>query len=486
VTSQNRHERTGDLSDSHFTAGFALLNGGPTVIARRIAAILLLLFATGNAASPTKTDSPVGRQVFNRCLTQADAAWRAGKRVDALRWYHSAKKVALAHNLTLSARDMSLVGLVTRHEAGLAGPQKGRKPGCETDGTSRQSAKPSARVSVNDRSRSLTGQGIPPTQPVAPSPIQSARRTIPEDPARTLKAAQPTPEPIPEPPSTNVEDGSQDTAPVKPPTPPAADSPPQPKEADVDEQPEPSPPEWPDPEPPVDTDLVPPVTPPRTTAPPAPPRPKREPTDSQAAQSQPSPVSEASGTEPIVVAHPVKLAVDRSAVPIQPDTVQPFASEQLLSPAPPSDTTNTGIPAEVSNSLSDQQLILLMFGPIVIALFLLGLLTQEMPGPARMLAWIKRSGQRSDSAIPPASERDDDEAGPDKLIVKIGTRRHNKVEYYTATIAVPGLEPTRIVKRRGGSPLFRSRAAAVSSARHLARRLGFAGIAEPAARQHAA
>ena len=72
------------------------------------------------------------------------------------------------------------------------------------------------------------------------------------------------------------------------------------------------------------------------------------------------------------------------------------------------------------------------------------------------------------------------------LTVQIGTRSRNKVDYYTATIDLPGLEPTRVVKRRDGSPLFHSKGAAANSARHLARRLGFDGIVEQPARRQAA
>jgi hypothetical protein len=78
------------------------------------------------------------------------------------------------------------------------------------------------------------------------------------------------------------------------------------------------------------------------------------------------------------------------------------------------------------------------------------------------------------------------ESTPAILSVTFGTSRRNKVAFYTATIQLPGLEPARVVKRRDGSPLFRSRGAAASSATHLARQLGFDGISEPKAARKAA
>ena len=139
---------------------------------------------------------------------------------------------------------------------------------------------------------------------------------------------------------------------------------------------------------------------------------------------------------------------------------------------------------------------MILFGPIVLSLFILGLLTREMPGPMRILAWIRRRVRRSDS---PRHARTDKvsagsiagtvvkgQVGEVMLTVRIGKRRHNKVDFYTATIELPGLEPTRAVKRRDGSPLFHSKGAAANSARHTALRLGFDGIVEPAARRKAA
>ena len=189
------------------------------------------------------------------------------------------------------------------------------------------------------------------------------------------------------------------------------------------------------------------------------------------------------------------MTSDESALPI---TLSEPPSQGTL---PPSETDEPDAGTTVLGITADQKLILWMFGPIVIALFVLGLMTNEMPGPVTILRWISRSHHGSKtldpaqadpttnpvpdldtlSALPPESV-----STPAILSVTIGTSRLNKVAFYTATIQLPGLEPARVVKRRDGSPLFRSRGAAASSARHFARRLGFDGISEPEAARNAA
>ena len=168
---------------------------------------------------------------------------------------------------------------------------------------------------------------------------------------------------------------------------------------------------------------------------------------------------------------------DMAARPISPEPLTEEAATESL-PIP-------------ENTAADHQLTLLMFGPIVVALFILGLLTHEMPGPKRILAWATRRNTEpipmvDDAPLVSKTISERIETTGDMLTVTLGTRRRNKVEYHTATIELPGLEPTRLVKRRDGSPLFRSRAAAISSARALARRIGYDGITEPASRRKAA
>jgi len=489
------------------------------VLCRRFVAILLLLFATGNAAAPIHPDSPVGREVFNRCLASAETAWRGGRTAEALRWYHSAKQVARAHNLTLTDRDSAFAGLIARHEAGLAGPQPGRKPGCETDGSVQQPAGPTTPQPpvrrIASGSQVATLKIIPPLQPqVVPFPKSSAR-TIPGDAAPAQSPSPTVPDPSPEPalaanqpdepavaqpatvPSDTPEPATEDTlSPV-----PIVGGEPSPSQ-------EPAPPIWPDsestadPEADAEDGLVPPVSPPRTSAPPAPPQPPRDTEDPQTSStdtidSPKTPVATASVTNPNAIKHPVRLTADQRAVPIQrPTSPPPTAS-------PTSDeATSTPLSQEFLGSFDDQQLILALFGPIVVALIILGLMTQEMSGPLRILAWIRRRVRRSGSpdhahadevsaeSTPETPETPetlaDGQIGQVLLTVRFGTRRRNKVDFYTATIDLPGLEPTRVVKRRDGSPLFHSKGAAANSARHLARRLGFDGIvAQPARRQAA-
>ena len=483
------------------------------MLCRRFAAILLLLFATGNAAAPRHPDSLVGRELFRQCLASAETAWKSGRTAEALRWYHSAKKVARAHNLTLTDRDLAFAGLITRHEAGLAGPQPGRKPGCETDGTVQQPADTTSPLRqvrrIASGSQPATTKIIPPLQPkVVPFP-KSSDRTIPGNAAAGQSPRLTVPDPTPEPvvtakqpdeptvtqpatvPSDTPETATEDTVPPGP----VVDGESNPSE-------EPAPPNWPDskstadPEAAEEDGLVPPVSPSRSSAPPAPPRPTRDTEESQTSttntsESPQAPVATASVNKPDEIKHPIRLTADQSAVPIQLSTSPPSTT-----PSNNDDATSPPLSQEFLGSLDDQQLVLALFGPIVVALFILGLLTQEMSGPWRVLTWIKRRVRRSAStdharadevsagSIPEALA--EEQKGQVLLTVQIGTRRRNKVDYYTATIDLPGLEPTRVVKRRDGSPLFHSKGAAANSARHLARRLGFDGIVEQPARRQAA
>jgi hypothetical protein len=473
---------------------------------RRFTAILLLLIATGSAAAPKHADSPAGRQAFDRCIASAQVAWRSGRTTEALRWYHTAKNLARAHNLTLSRRDASLIDLVIRHEAGLAGPQPGQSPGCGTDAIAKQ---PKATTRDALPGRRISGPN-PTIKKVIPSPLsivntqpQPATRTIPRETVRVLNPpVDETPisqTPQADRPERQTIDKSEDKPEDKPDN--QAESQPQPLEP-----PEPAPPIWPEPEGDADQhntadDLVPAVTPPRTSAPQAPPRrPRVEPPSpiesGDTTDTTPTPISTSSTPTIDQTANPIKLTADESALPI---TLSEPPSQGTLSPS------ETGEPDDARTTFlgitADQQLIMLMFGPIVIALFILGLLTHEMPGPVTILRWIFRSHRGSKTLDPAQADPttnpmpnlaslsaspSESASTPAILSVTIGTSRRNKVAFYTATIQLPGLEPARVVKRRDGSPLFRSRGAAASSARHLAHQLGFDGITEPEAARKAA
>ncbi|MFP6770378.1 MAG: hypothetical protein VB859_19545, partial [Planctomycetaceae bacterium] len=76
--------------------------------------------------------------MFSRFMGQAEKAWRANDRHEALRCYHAAKQIARAYGLKFSSRDEELISYITRHEAGLAGPQpasnRQRAPDCDEAG----------------------------------------------------------------------------------------------------------------------------------------------------------------------------------------------------------------------------------------------------------------------------------------------------------------------------------------------------------------
>lgn len=475
------------------------------MIARRFTAILLLLIATGIAATPKHADSPAGRQAFDRCIASAQVAWRSGRTTEALRWYHTAKNLARAHNLTLSQRDASLVDLVIRHEAGLVGPQPGQLPGCGTDAIAKR-PKATLRDASPGRGKSepnpTINKVIPSPQSIVNTQPQPATRTIPREIVRVLKP--PIDEtPTGQNPETDRPDcQTVDKAEDKPDN--QAESQPKPLEPlEPPGPPEPAPPIWPEPEGDADQhntddDLVPPVTPPRTSAPPAPPAPPRPPrvetpSSIETDDTPPTPISTTPTIDP--AADPIRLTADEAALPITPS--EPSAKDTL----PPSETSEPAASTTVLGITADQQLILWMFGPIVVALFVLGLLTHEMPGPVTILGWIFRRHRDTETLDPaqtdpttnPVPDWDsltvsspESAATPAILSVTFGTSRRNKVAFYTATIQLPGLEPARVVKRRDGSPLFRSRGAAASSATHLARQLGFDGISEPKAARKAA
>ena len=468
------------------------------MVFRLLALLLLLSPAIGNAAPPVQPDNSPGRIAFNRLLEQAEAAWQESRTEEALRCYQIAKKMARTHKLKLSGRDEALMAFITRHEAGQTHEQTGRQAGCETDLTAADPAPakktlPRAIPSPADSTRKplapkdsaeapKTGVVIPefgsPTAPVIEGPtrtlvppVRPSLRKSSLDPTKTkLLPSVDTPAPvIPTVAPSKTPDKNQreetarqsSTDDAQPETDAAGD-----RSADSDGE------------------LVPTITPPavETTEPPAP-----NPQDGQALTPKAdSPAADAAPEKETDVQQPVKLTADRQAVSIGPPDI---GHPDVLAVADP--VTSAGMPSAAPGPISDRHLTLMMFGPIVLALFLLGLLTQEMPSPRRVAAWItrKRRGPQPVAEMP--LEPSPSIAIPaattaNELPVTISTKRRNKVLYYTATIELPGVEPARIIKRRDGSPQYRSRAAALSSARHVARRLGYTGIREAAARKKAA
>ena len=488
----------------------------------RTIALLLLFASTTLAGPPTHPDPPAGRQAFNQCMVHAETAWKNGRTNEALRWYHTAKNIARAHNLTLSERDEALTAYVARHEAGLTGPQPRNMPGCDTDADNRITPKPRPKTARQlppiDKARSFPTRTIPVPETRNSTRSETSQRSIPENrtasslpltpatktPLATKRPATTTSKLLPAPKKQARKDAtttknvdrdlvppvtSRKTNPASPikdtpvKNPPAADPP-------AKDIPAESPP----------TKDIPTTAPPAKDTPAASPPANATPTANAATSdvtavtpspTTPPPVAKTSATtENDNANRPVTLTIDQSIVPLKvvPDNHESEMAARPISPAPLAAAES--LPASES-SAADHQLTLLMFGPIVVALFILGLLTQEMPGPKRILAWaIRRNRGENPETVTTASiteaPQETISVPGDLLPVTLGTRRRNKTQFYTATIELPGLEPTRLVKRRDGSPLFRSRAAAISSARALARRLGYDGITEPARRQKAA
>ena len=59
------------------------------------------------------------------------------------------------------------------------------------------------------------------------------------------------------------------------------------------------------------------------------------------------------------------------------------------------------------------------------------------------------------------------------LPIKVSCKTREGSQFYEATVRIPGIRPTKLVRRSDGSTQFPSRSAVLTSARSLARRLGF-------------
>ena len=466
------------------------------MVFRLLALLLLLSPAIGIAAPPVQPDNSPGRIAFNRLLEQAEAAWQESRTEEALRCYQIAKKMARTHKLKLSGRDEALMAFITRHEAGQTHEQTGRQAGCETDVTAASPvpAKPTVPRSipgpVTSPKKILPPKDSPhppktsvviPEIGSLPSPaIEGPKRTLvppvrpslrEPSPGSTKKTILPTVDtPAPDlptiAPSTNT---SKDQPGETAPQPSINDAQP---EADAVEDRSPG----------REDELVPVVTPPAAQATELPaPDPQEDGKALIPEAGSPAPENDAD------VQQPVKLTADRQAVSIGPPaTGRP---DGVLAVADP---VTAGMPSATPGPISDRHLTLMMFGPIVLALFLLGLLTQEMPNPRRIIAWIAQKRHAPQAvAETPVELTSSIAAAPaaitkNELAVTINSKRQNKALYYTATIELPGVEPARIIKRRDGSPQYRSRAAALSSARRVARRLGYTGVREVVAQKKVA
>ena len=67
------------------------------------------------------------------------------------------------------------------------------------------------------------------------------------------------------------------------------------------------------------------------------------------------------------------------------------------------------------------------------------------------------------------------------LNVKITSQRQGETEVFSGTVNIPGLRPTKLVKKSDGTADFPSVSALKTTARGVARTLGFDGVevAEP-------
>lgn len=72
------------------------------------------------------------------------------------------------------------------------------------------------------------------------------------------------------------------------------------------------------------------------------------------------------------------------------------------------------------------------------------------------------------------------------LNVKFNSKSSNGTQVWEATVSIPGTKPTKLVQRATGNSQFSTRAAALTSARSLAKGLGFGGVAEPTVAKKAA
>ena len=60
-----------------------------------------------------------------------------------------------------------------------------------------------------------------------------------------------------------------------------------------------------------------------------------------------------------------------------------------------------------------------------------------------------------------------------QMPVKVSTRTVEGTSVYEATVQIPEIRPTKLVRKADGSTRFPSRSAALTSARSLAKKLGY-------------
>ena len=228
-------------------------------------------------------------------------------------------------------------------------------------------------------------------------------------------------------------------------------------------------------------------------------KPVDEPPPAPAETSAPPPIEPPSVTDATVEPDPAPtITTDneqlnqliKAATPKQSPVRRPeLAPSTAVPPAGPATTATDTVPNE--RQILGTETVLVVVAPILLALLILGMLTQEMPLPNRLLnalsRWFVRlrrttsapAAESQNISIPASRVAEERPAAAKQpLLIRIVSKKRSGASCFTACILLPGTEPTRMVRQRDGQPYFRTRSAALTSARHLARRLGFDGIAE--------
>lgn len=66
--------------------------------------------------------------------------------------------------------------------------------------------------------------------------------------------------------------------------------------------------------------------------------------------------------------------------------------------------------------------------------------------------------------------------------VKVTTKQKEGQEVFEGQVTLPGLKPTKVVRKSDGTTHFASRRALLTSARNTVKKLGFQGVEETAKR----
>lgn len=62
--------------------------------------------------------------------------------------------------------------------------------------------------------------------------------------------------------------------------------------------------------------------------------------------------------------------------------------------------------------------------------------------------------------------------------VKVTSRNRDGREVFEAVVSLPGLRPTKVVRKSDGTTYFGTKAAVLTSARNVVKKMGFVGVEE--------